>query len=164
MGLIKQINIKNRTYHFFNDMINLGDFDSNLLKIGKKSYKNIGICNTGYITIKKIDDYESINSVNPLYLIIGKLDGYIEETNGNKYSVFTSKDGYNEVLAKLAKLNYLIETINEGKKDEYEKYFIKIRFESDDNTPLNKILKLHILTVVVRSVFKKDGKYYRQVF
>ena len=64
----------------------------------------------------------------------------------------------------MAKLNYLIETINEGKKDEYEKYFIKIRFESDDNTPLNKILKLHILTVVVRSVFKKDGKYYRQVF
>ena len=64
----------------------------------------------------------------------------------------------------MAKLNYLIETINEGKKDEYEKYFIKIRFESDDNAPLNKILKLHILTVVVRSVFKKDGKYYRQVF
>ena len=52
MGNIKQINIKNRTYYFFNDMINLGDFDSNLLRIDKKSYKNIGIYNNGYITIK----------------------------------------------------------------------------------------------------------------
>ena len=50
---VKSINIKNRTYHFFNDVINIEDFDSNLLKIDKKSYKNIGIYNIGYITIKK---------------------------------------------------------------------------------------------------------------
>ena len=60
MGNIKQINIKNWTYYFFNDMINIRDFDLSLLKIGKKSYKNIRIYNTGYITIKKIDDYENI--------------------------------------------------------------------------------------------------------
>ena len=53
-------------------MIKIKDFDSSLIKIDKKSYKNIGIYNTGYITIKKIDDYEGINSVDPLYLIIGK--------------------------------------------------------------------------------------------
>ena len=56
----KQINIKNWTYYFFHDMINIKDFDLSLLKIGKKSYKNIGIYNTGYIMIKKIDDYENI--------------------------------------------------------------------------------------------------------
>ena len=163
MGLIKQINIKNRTYHFFNDMINLGDFDSNLLKIGKKSYKNIGICNTGYITIKKIDDHESINSVNPLYLIIGKVDGYIDENNRNKYLVFTSTDGNKEVLTNFTKLllKYLIDTINGGKKDGYEKDFMKHRFESDDNLPLNKILKL---TVIVSSISEENGKYYPQVF
>ena len=76
MGTIKQINIKNRTYYFFNDMINVEDFDSNLLKIDKKSYKNIDIYYIGYITIKDFD-YVRINSVNPLYLII-------EEKNGNK--------------------------------------------------------------------------------
>ena len=54
MGNIKEINIKNRTYNFFNDLINSKDFDSSLLKIDKKSYKNIGIYNIGYITIKKI--------------------------------------------------------------------------------------------------------------
>ena len=57
MGNIKETNIKNRTYYFFNDMINIKDFDSSLLKIDKKSYKNIGIDNLGYITKKRIDDY-----------------------------------------------------------------------------------------------------------
>ena len=57
MRNIKQISIKNHTYYFFNDMINIKDFDSSLLKIDKKSYKNIGIYNTGYIIITKIDDY-----------------------------------------------------------------------------------------------------------
>ena len=56
METIKQINIKNRTYYFYNDIIDLENFKSNLLKIDKKSYKDIGICNIGYITIKKIGD------------------------------------------------------------------------------------------------------------
>ena len=72
---IKQTKIKNRTYYFFNGMINIEDFDSNLLKIDKKSYKIYCI---GYITIKRISDYNSINSVNPLYFIIGEKDGYIK--------------------------------------------------------------------------------------
>ena len=78
MGVVKQIDIKNRTYYFYNDMINIKKFDSNLLKIDKKSYKDIGIYNIGYITIKKIDDYENIYSVNPLYSIISHASGYIE--------------------------------------------------------------------------------------
>ena len=79
MGTIKQKNIKNRTYYFYNDIINLKNFNSNLLKIDKKSYKNIDIYNIGYITIKKIDDYENIYSVNPLYLLVNHSNGYIEE-------------------------------------------------------------------------------------
>ena len=57
---MKQINIKNRTYYLYNDIINLENFDSSLLKIDKKSCKNIGICNFGYITITKIDDCKNI--------------------------------------------------------------------------------------------------------
>ena len=79
MGEVKQINIKNRTYYFYNDIIDLKDFDARLLKIDKKSYKNIDIYYNAYITIKKIDDYESIYSVNPLYLHINHASGYIEE-------------------------------------------------------------------------------------
>ena len=79
MGKVKQINIKNRTYYFYNDIIDLKDFEPNLLKIDKKSYKNIDIYYIGYITIKKIDDCESIHSVNPLYLRINHASVYIEE-------------------------------------------------------------------------------------
>ena len=79
MGVVKQIDIKNRTYYFYNDMINIKNVDPILLKIDQKSYKNIGVCNIGYITIKKIDDWENISIVNPLYLIIAHANGYIEE-------------------------------------------------------------------------------------
>ena len=79
-------------------MINIKISDSNLLKIDKKSYKNIDIYYTGYIAIQKIDDYENIYSVNPLYLIINTADEYIEEKNGNKYLTFASTDKNKEVL------------------------------------------------------------------
>ena len=67
MATVKQINIKNRTYYFYNDIIDLESFDSSLLKLDKKSYKDIGIYNIGYITIKKIGDCKNIYSVNSLY-------------------------------------------------------------------------------------------------
>ena len=67
MGTVKQIDIKNRTYYFYNDIIDLEYFKSNLLKTDEKSYKNINIYNIGYITIKKIDDCKNIYSVNPLF-------------------------------------------------------------------------------------------------
>ena len=98
MGEVRHINIKNQTYYFYNDIIDLKDFDPNLLKIDKKSYKNIDIYCNGYITIKNIDDQGSIYSVNPLYLRINQASGYIEEKNGNKYLIFDSIDENKEVL------------------------------------------------------------------
>ena len=83
MGTVKQIEIKNRTYYFYNDMIDIENFDPILLKVERESYKNIGIYNIGYITIKKVGDCENIYSVNPLYLIIDHASGYIEEKEVN---------------------------------------------------------------------------------
>ena len=100
MGEVKQINIKNRTYYFQNDITDLKSFDARLLKIDKKSYKNIDIYNLGYIAIKRIDDFESIYSVNPLYWRINHENGYLEEKNGNKYLMFDSVDENKEVLKK----------------------------------------------------------------
>ena len=101
MGEFKQINIKNRTYYFYNDIIDLKKFDARLLKVDKKSYKNIDIYYIGYITIKKIHDYESIYSVNPLYLRIDHASGYIEEKDGNKYLIFNSVDENKEKFKKI---------------------------------------------------------------
>ena len=81
---------------FYSDRINIEEFDSNLLKMDKKSYKDIYYI--GHITNKKIGNYENIYSVNPLYLIIGEVIGHIEQNNGNKYLVFDSTDESKEVL------------------------------------------------------------------
>ena len=146
MGNIKQINIKNRTYYFFNDMINIKDFDPSLIKIDKKSYKNIGIYNIGYITIKD-SDYVKINSVNPLYSITGEVGRYIEcssteESNGYKYLTFASTEKNKKVLEKYTnlwdKIRYHTQKINAGKSGEYGKYSTKSKFDSDDDLPLNK--------------------------
>ena len=116
-----------------------------MLKIDKKSYKNIGIYNIGYITIKKIDDYENIYSVNPLYLTIAHASGYIEEKGVNKYLVFDSTDENKELLKKYNDvwngIKNKIEEVTSGKCD-YDKDYIKIKFNSDDDLPLNKPLKI----------------------
>ena len=124
MGLVKQINIKNRTYYFYNAKINVKNFEPNLLKIDRKSNKNIGIYNIGYITIKKIDGCENIYSVNPLHLLVNHKNGYIEEKNGNKYLIFDSTDKNNELLKKYkdvwSGIKNKIKTVSSGEYD-YEK-------------------------------------------
>ena len=156
---IKEINIKNGTNYFFNDMINIEGFDSNLLKLDKTPHKNIDICYIRYITIKDFD-YVKINSVTP-YIIIDKADRYIVEKIGNKYLTFASADKIKEVLKNYTELwdeiKYQIKTINDGKPIEYKKYFRKIKFSSDVNLSLNKILNFLMLTVVVISVFEEHG-------
>ena len=81
MTTTRQMNIKNRIYYFYNDLINVKDFDSRLLKLDKKTLMGLSIYYIGYVT--KIPEYK-INSVNPLYLMINRIDGFIEEKNGDK--------------------------------------------------------------------------------
>ena len=163
MGTVKQINIKNRTYYFYNDIADLENFDSSLLKLDKKSYKDIGIYNIGYITIKKIDDCENIYSVNLLYLLINHANGYIKEKGVNKYLIFENKEllkKYNDVWNEIKNK---IKEVSSGECD-YEKDYMKIAFNSNDDLPLNKPLKFHLMTITVKSVFEEDGKLYPQVF
>ena len=166
MGEIKQIHNKNRTCFFYNDIIDLKKFNARLLKIDKKSYKSISIYNVGYITKKKIDDCEKINSVNPLYFLISNASGYIEEKDVNKYLIFDSTDENKELLKKYNDVfNGIRDKIKEIDSDEcdYEKDYMKVKFNSDD-LPLNKPLKFRIMTITTRSIFEEDGKLCPQVF
>ena len=169
MGKFKQIEIKNRTDYFYNDMINLENFESNMLKIDKKHYKGIDIYYIGYITIKEIDDWENIHSVNPLYLLVNHASGYIEGKNGNKYLIFDDSVNENKgLLKKYAdvsdEIKYEIKTITGGKENDYEKDYMIIKFNSDDDLPLNKPLKFHAMTIIIRSVFEEGGKLYPQIY
>ena len=167
MRTIKQINIKNRTYYFYNDIIDLENFGSSLLKVDKKSYKDIGIYNIGYITIKKIGDCKNIYNVNTLYLGITHASGYIEEINENKCLIFDFVDENKELLKKYDDVsNGIMNKIKDISNDEcdYEKDYMRIKFNSDNDLPLNKPLKFYNMTVAIRSAFKEDGKLYLQVF
>ena len=79
MGETKELNIKNWTYYFLDDIIDIKNFHSNLSKIDKKPYKDFDIYYIGYITIKKIGNCKNIHSVNPLYLTIYSATGYFKE-------------------------------------------------------------------------------------
>ena len=84
--------------------------------------------------------------------------GYIEEKNGNKYLIFDSVDENKEVLKKYAEvwdgIKNKIKVINGGEENDYEKDYMKIKFDSDDDLPLNKTLKSHEMTIIIRSVFE----------
>ena len=94
MEQIKQLNTHNKGYYFFDDMIDIKNFHSNLLKIDKKSHEDINIYYIGYITIKKFSDCENIHSVNPLYLIINSATGYFKEKTGEQYLTLDSTEKY----------------------------------------------------------------------
>ena len=165
MDKTKQINIKN--WNFYNDIIDLENFDAELLKIDKKSYKDINIYNIGYVTKKKIGNCMNINSVNPLYLGITRVNGYIEEKDSNKYLVFDSTDENKELLKNYNDVfNGIRDKIKEINNNEcdYEKDYMKIKFNSDDDLPLNKSLKFRLMTITIRHVFEEDDKFYPQVF
>ena len=167
MGTIKEINIKNRTYYFYNDIIDIKTFDSNNLKLDKKTYKDLDIYNIGYVTIKKIGYGYDINSVNPLYLRIDNANGYIEEINEDKYLVFDDTHENKQLLKRYDDVFHkIMDKIKKIDDDwlEYTKDYIKIRFGSDDNLPLKKLLKFYNMNVTIRCVFSEDNKLYPQIF
>ena len=111
------------------------------------------------LQLKKL--MEKICSVNPLYLMIGEVIGHIEENNGNKYLVFDSSDEKKKNSKKYTELwdviKNKIETIMGG-ECKYGQDFMTIKFNTDDDLPLNKPLNLHMLTIIVRSAFEDEGK------
>ena len=109
----------------------------------------------------------NINSVNPLHLGITHVNGHIEEKDSNKYLVFDSTDDNKELLKNYSDVfNGIMSKIREIDEDwlEYAKDYMKIKFSSDDDLPLNKSLKFRLMTITIRCVFKEDNKLYPQVF
>ena len=162
MGSIKEMNIKNRTCYFYNDIktFDIQTFDSKNLKLDKKTYEDLDTYNIGYDTIKKIGNCYDVNSVNPLYLRIDNASGYIKEDWTHKYLIFYSIDENKELLKRYDDVfNGLVDKIKKIDDDwlEYTKVYMKIKFNSDDNLPLNKPLKFYQMTI-------EENKLYPQVF
>ena len=117
------------------------------------------------MTIKD-SKYVKINSVNPLYLI-NKVNGYFEQINGNKNLMLVSTNESREKIKRyeelLSKIRDLIKLIAKN-SDDYDETYIKIKFNSDDELPLNKMIKSPSMIIVATAVFHENNKYYQQVF
>ena len=160
---VKDIDIKDWTYYFSSDIINIENFKWNNIKVDEKSYKDILIYYIGYVTIK---EYIKIDSVKPLYLIFRYLNGYFEEINRNKYLTLVPTNESKEEIEKDEKLwikiRDFIRSIIKNLDDSDEKC-MKIKFNSDDELPLNKMIKIPTMAIAVRAIFLENNKYYPEV-
>ena len=142
-------------------MIDIKHFHLNLLKINKKSHKDIDIYYIGYITIKKFSDCENIHSVNPLYLIIHSATGYFKEKNGEKYLILDSTEKYEEFFSGIISE---IKTLNGGKGLFYEKNDARIGINTDDDLSLNQQLKFPTLTIIIRCFLQNGENLYPHIY
>ena len=103
-----------------------------------------------------------------MYLRINQASGYIEEKNGNKSLIFDSVDENKEALKKYRDvwdgIKKKVKAINGDKENDYGKDYMKTKFNSDDDLPLNKLLKFNLMTIIIRCVFSEDDKFYPQLF
>ena len=104
---------------------------------------------------------KNIHNVNTLYLIIYSATGYFKEKNGEKYLILDSTEKYEEAFSGIKKK---IETINSGKELIYEKNYARIGVNTDDDVPLNKLLKFPTLTIIIRRISQNGKKLYPQIY
>ena len=182
----KQLNIKNKSYYFYNDLINLSNFSMNNLKLDKETWKDVDIYYIGYVDKNKPEDW-CVNSVNPLYLMINKVFCFVGEKSGVKHLKIDkgSKKLEDSILSiwnkvfsgikyKIKKINHKCELqeckgfpecekLSECKVD-YDGDFDKIRFISNDNLPIRKLIYFLTITVTIRCVLKQGDLFYPQVY
>ena len=161
MKTIRQINIEKGQSYFFNDMTNINDFDQSLLNIDQVLFDH------NELVMYDIKYIKNLNSLGSFYLVFNNLDAYIEKSGENRYSVFASTEKYTIMLKNYTELcddiKKQIELITGDKVTKYNEDFMKIRFKTNDDLPLSKIINIPICVVIVSSIFKEDGKYYPQV-
>ena len=167
---------KNRLDYLLNDniIVNIKDFDSNLLEINKLSFKGVFRVSIHYIryiptkSSNRVSIDRTDNDEDYLYLFLDDVDGQIQENDGIKYLVFASTCKNKEALKNYTKLweetKRQIEVINNDEPIKYRKDFMKIRFGSDDDLPLGKTFNVVDMITTVASVLETDGKYYPQIF
>ena len=166
MGELKQINIKNWTYYFYNDIIDLDEIDGSNIKVDKKDFNDIDIYYLGYEYKKKITECNEINSVNPLYLRITDMKGQFKKYKNNNVwylTIFGDVDVLRKFVNIWKSIRAKIEE-NTGGIVQYDKDYMKIKFKSNDDLPADNIVNMHQVTIIIRSIFAQNGKFYPQLF
>ena len=178
----KHLIVKNKSYCFYNDLINLSKFSMNNLKLDKKTSKDIDIYYIGYVDKNKPEEW-CVNSVNPLYLIINKVFCFVGEKNGVKFLKIDKGNKkledfilsirnkvFSSIKYNIRKINHECKSLDEckgfpdgeefGKVNvDYDEDFDKSRFVSNDNLPLGKLIYFPTITVIIRCVIKQGDLF-----
>ena len=162
MGEIKQINIKNRTYYFYNDIIDLDEFDGSKIKVDRKNFNDIDIYYLGYEYKKKITECNEINSVNPLYLRIKDMKGQFKKSKGDNvwYLIISGDQNILRIFVNIYKSFRAKIEENAGGIVQYDKDYMIIKFESNDNLPTDNTVNMRRVIIIIRSVLPQNGKFY----
>ena len=163
MRELKQINIKNRTCYFYNDIINLDEFDVSKIKVDKKDFNDINIYYLGFEHKKKISECDVINSANPLYLRIVNTNGQFKKGKDHVWYLLISDDIFKKLVDIFESIKNII-TEKTGNAVDYDKDYMKIKFESNNIFPEGKDVNVRMATITIRAIFAQDGKYYPQLF
>ena len=158
---IKSLEIKTKINYNWDDIIYINDFNADLLEtIKRKSRIGANIYGIGYV----LDPNYDYNTIKPLYFVVGRLIGYIEEIEGSsdKYLVIASSIRNKNIISVLDMVLTSIEDkINPGIKI---KDYNKFRFNSDIDLPLNTIIEFRSLVINISCVIEKDNEYYPEIY
>ena len=160
------MNIKNWSYYFYNNIIDFDEFDENKIKIDKKDFNDLGIYYLGYEYKKKNTECNVINSINPIYVRIRDIKGQFKKgKDDNLWYLIISNDA--GILRKFTNIwKSIRDKIEENTDDivQYDKNYVKIKFESNDNLLTDNTINMHQITIVIRLVFQRNKKLYPQIY
>ena len=161
---VKSLEIKNTSYYYYNNIVHADEFDKNLIKVNKReSRTGADIYYIGYIVNKP---QYNINSVNPLHLILKDVTCTVEKIEGSSDRYLVIDLSNKDVLTVFDDMfNFISNKVNKIDGDEKQVYgYIRLKFNSDVDLPLDKLIRFHTLTVIVACDIRKANKFYPEIY
>ena len=161
---VKSLEKKNISYYYYDDIVHADKFDKNLIKVNKRESRiGTDIYYIGYIVNKP---QYNINNVNPLYLILEDVKCTAEKIEGSSDRYLVIDLSNKDVLNVFDDMfDFISNKVNKIDGDDKQVYgYIRLKFNSDVDLPLDKLIKFHKLTAIVACAIRKANKFYLEIY
>ena len=160
--VIKSLKLKSKSNYIWDDIVYIYDFDVNLVNVMKRESRiGANIYYTGYLLEPENDN----NSINPLYFVINRLFGHIEKIEGSSDRYLVVNINNEKIINVFDELWKFIENeITSSNSSNKIKEYNRLKFNSDVDLPLDKLIEFRALVIIINCVIEKDGKYYPEIY
>ena len=160
--VIKSLKLKSKSNYIWDDIVYIYDFDVNLVNVMKRESRiGANIYYTGYLLEPENDN----NSINPLYFVINRLFGHIEKIEGSSDRYLVVNINNEKIINVFDELWKFIENeITSSNSSNKIKEYNRLKFNSDVDLPLDKLIEFRALVIIINCVIEKDGKYYLEIY